>query len=143
MRGLALLAWLLAMPAEGAPRVVSLNLCTDQFLILLAPERATALSPLARDPALSVVARQAAAMPWVRPDAEAVLALHPDLVLAVVPGVHYPAIPNWPDVGTFEIPIDLHVEDEFTLGSWGNWPGQAAQYFWLVDRNGGTERVER
>lgn len=72
---------LLAGPA-CASGVVSLNLCTDQLLVLLAPERIAALSPLARDPSLSVVAAQAAAMPWVRADTEAVLRLRPDLVLA-------------------------------------------------------------
>ncbi len=83
MRRLAAALLLLAMPALAAPRrVVSLNLCTDQLLVLLAPDRAVALSPLARDPALSVVAQAAAALPWVRPDAEAVLGLAPDLVLA-------------------------------------------------------------
>ncbi len=82
MKWLGLLVLLAAVPAWAAERVVSLNLCTDQFLVLLAPERIAALSPLARDPALSVVARMAAGLPWVRPDAEAVLALKPDLVLA-------------------------------------------------------------
>ena len=71
-----------AFEAPVAARIVSLNLCTDQYLMLLAPGRAVALSPLARDPALSVVAPQAAGVAWVRPDAEAVLALRPDLVLA-------------------------------------------------------------
>jgi iron complex transport system substrate-binding protein len=37
---------------------------------------------LARDASLSVVADTAAHLPWVRADAEAVLRLHPDLVLA-------------------------------------------------------------
>ena len=79
----ALALLLLALPATAAPRrVVSLNLCTDDYLALLAPGRAAALSPLARDPSLSVVAERAKAIPTVRPDAEAVLALHPDLVLA-------------------------------------------------------------
>jgi iron complex transport system substrate-binding protein len=41
-----------------------------------------ALSPLARDPALSFVAAQAAGLPVVRASAEAVLRLHPDLILA-------------------------------------------------------------
>jgi iron complex transport system substrate-binding protein len=68
-------------PALGA-RVVSLNLCTDALLVMLAPEQVAALSPLARDPSISVVAAQARSLPWVRPDAEAVLRLHPDLVLA-------------------------------------------------------------
>jgi len=71
----------LSAPAQ-ANRVVSLNLCTDQLLVLLAPKSITALSPLSRDPALSVVAAAASGFPIVRADAEAVLALHPDLVLA-------------------------------------------------------------
>jgi iron complex transport system substrate-binding protein len=72
---------LAALPAR-AERVVSLNLCTDDYLVLLAPESVAALSPLAHDPSLSVVADRARRLPWIRPDAEAVLALHPDLVLA-------------------------------------------------------------
>jgi iron complex transport system substrate-binding protein len=69
-------------PAARAERIVSLNLCTDQLLVLLAPESIVALSPLARDPSLSFVAAQAKKYPWVRADAEAVLALHPDFVIA-------------------------------------------------------------
>ncbi len=79
---LAIPAFLLLAAPARAGGVVSLNLCTDDFLVLLAPGRVAALSPLARDPALSVVARQAARLPWVRADAEAVMTLHPDLVLA-------------------------------------------------------------
>ncbi len=70
------------LPADAADRVVSLNLCTDQMLVLLAPNKIAALSPLARDPALSYVAPQAAHLPFVRASAEAVLRLHPDLILA-------------------------------------------------------------
>jgi len=79
---LALLLW--AAPARAAPdaRVVSLNVCTDQLLALLAPEQIAALSVLSRDPALSVVAEQSARLPVVRADAEAVLRLTPTLVLA-------------------------------------------------------------
>ncbi len=77
----ALLLALACAPAKAAA-VVSLNLCTDQLLVLLAPEQIRALEPLARDPALSFVATQAQSLPMVRADAEAVLALHPDLVLA-------------------------------------------------------------
>jgi iron complex transport system substrate-binding protein len=73
--------------AAGIPeRVVSLNLCTDQMLILLAPTKVAALSPLARDPALSFVAQEAAHLPIVRASAEVVLRLHPDLVLAAAYG---------------------------------------------------------
>jgi iron complex transport system substrate-binding protein len=77
-----LMANFLAQPARAADRVVSLNLCTDQLLVLLAPEKIAALSPLARDPALSFVASQAERLPIVRASAEAVLRLHPDLILA-------------------------------------------------------------
>ena len=69
-------------PARAAERVVSLNLCTDQLLVLLAPAKVAALSTLARDPVLSAVAAAAQTLPQVRADAEAVLVLHPDLVLA-------------------------------------------------------------
>ena len=82
MRALLAVLMLFAGTARAAERIISLNLCTDQYLALLAPTRAVALSPLARDPALSVVAQAARDIAWVRPDAEAVLALRPDLVLA-------------------------------------------------------------
>ena len=73
----------LLLPARGqaTEHVVSLNLCTDQWLVLLAPEKVAALSPLARDPALSFVAEAADRLPVVRASAEAVMDLHPDLVL--------------------------------------------------------------
>jgi cation diffusion facilitator family transporter len=79
-----LLAAFLALvkPAKAAERVVSLNLCADQMLVLLAPEKIVALSVLARDPALSFVAKQARNLPIVRASAEAVLRLRPDLVVA-------------------------------------------------------------
>jgi iron complex transport system substrate-binding protein len=70
------------IPAVAADRVVSLNLCTDQMLVLLAPEKIAGLSPLSRDPALSFVASQAQRLPIVTASAEPVLRLHPDLILA-------------------------------------------------------------
>jgi iron complex transport system substrate-binding protein len=84
VRRLALAVALLlqANSAWAARDVVSLNLCTDEALLTLAPERAAAVSFLARDPSLSVVAAAAGRVPVVRADAEAVLALHPALVLA-------------------------------------------------------------
>jgi iron complex transport system substrate-binding protein len=82
VRWVALAVTLLLCGPAVAARVVSLNLCTDEYLALLAPEQVAGLTPLARDPSLSVVAEQAARLPTVRADAEAVLRLHPDLVLA-------------------------------------------------------------
>lgn len=71
-------------PATAATpkRIVSLNLCTDQLVLLLAPERVAAVSALADDPLLSVVAEQARHFVRVRGDAEEVLRLDPDLVVA-------------------------------------------------------------
>ncbi len=77
-----LLAFFCVFPFSAKSAVISLNLCTDQLLVQLAPEQITALEPLARDPALSFVASQASSLPQVRADAEAVLRLHPQLVLA-------------------------------------------------------------
>lgn len=88
MRALLLALVLIGVPlaaragARVARDVVSLNLCTDEALLTLAPERAAAVSFLARDPSLSVVAEAASHVPVVRADAEAVLARHPSLVLA-------------------------------------------------------------
>lgn len=72
-----------ASAAEPPRRVVSMNLCTDQMALLLAaPGQVISVSKLARDPAMSTMSREAAAVPvnWGR--AEEIFALEPDLVLA-------------------------------------------------------------
>src|SRR6185437_684286 len=82
-RALAFLLLLISVgPARAVERVVSLNLCSDQLLVMLAPEKVAGLTILARDPSLSVVAAAAGRLPVVRADAEAVLRARPDLVLA-------------------------------------------------------------
>lgn len=78
---LGLLAGPLA--AEAPERVVSMNLCTDQLLMLLAaPEQIVALSRLARDPRSSAMAEEAQAYRVHSSAAEEVYWLDPDLVLA-------------------------------------------------------------
>lgn len=85
LRAALVAASLAALPpaAAASNKVVSINLCADQLAVmLLEPSRIAALSALARDPALSFVAAAASNFPLVREDAEEVLALQPDLVLA-------------------------------------------------------------
>ncbi len=80
---LALLA-VHACRANAVPqRIVSINACADQYLLTLAPRgRILALSPFSRDPATSWYAGRARGIPQVNDDAESVLQLQPDLVLA-------------------------------------------------------------
>jgi iron complex transport system substrate-binding protein len=77
------LGLLIACPAAAdAPRrVVSFNLCADQLVVALAdPEQIAGLSPYAADPNLSVVADKARAFRRIDWQAEATIALSPDLV---------------------------------------------------------------
>jgi iron complex transport system substrate-binding protein len=64
-------------------RIVSLNACADQYLIALADkDQIAALTAFARDPGLSFYADTAKSYPVSGGQAEAVLALRPDLVIA-------------------------------------------------------------
>jgi iron complex transport system substrate-binding protein len=68
--------------ADAPRRVVSFNLCADQLVVALAdPGQIAGLSPYAADPALSVVADKARAFRRLDWQAEATIALQPDLVL--------------------------------------------------------------
>lgn len=72
-----------AAPPPAPRRVVSLNLCADQYLLALADRgQIAALTRFARDPEMSAAAREAATLPFSRGSAEDVLMLRPDLVLA-------------------------------------------------------------
>ena len=69
--------------AASPQRIVSINLCTDQLIMMLAePSRIAAVSHLARNPAMSVLAGQAKRFPVTHGHAEEVYLLKPDLVLA-------------------------------------------------------------
>jgi iron complex transport system substrate-binding protein len=88
----AVVAVALAQPAPQGPvgargkpsRIVSLNLCVDQLLLMVAdPANVASVTWLAIDPASSVLAQQAARVPLInRGFAEEILPLQPDLVLA-------------------------------------------------------------
>lgn len=68
--------------ALGPSRVISINLCTDQLLLMLAdPAQVASISYLARDPESSFVADQALAYPVNHGRLEELISLRPDLVL--------------------------------------------------------------
>lgn len=80
---LATLAGALPACATDAPRLASINLCTDQLLLALAdPAQILGLSPYARDTARSFAAAEAARYPKLSGEAEDVLEMKPDVVLA-------------------------------------------------------------
>ena len=68
--------------AETYQRIVSLNLCADQYLLALAdPSRIAALTTFAQDPGISFLADRAEAYPTVPSAAEAIIKLDPDLIV--------------------------------------------------------------
>ncbi|MCG8054207.1 MAG: ABC transporter substrate-binding protein [Candidatus Thiodiazotropha endolucinida] len=81
-----LLLGLFSLTIDAAPpqRVVSLNLCSDQLLLMLAsPEQVASVSHLAVEPSSSFVARRAAAYPLNHARLEEIILLQPDLVITV------------------------------------------------------------
>lgn len=69
--------------AAERPRVASINLCTDQLLMSLAdPEQILGLSPFSRDSAQSWFAEKAKQFPKLSGEAEDVLVLKPQVVVA-------------------------------------------------------------
>src|SRR5262249_15130803 len=86
---------LAANPAASAPRrVVSTFLCTDEYVYrLVAPDHLPALPFEATDryPVVSTIADAARGIPTIRPSAETVLTLKPDLVVMyafTMPALH-------------------------------------------------------
>ncbi|MCC7022217.1 MAG: ABC transporter substrate-binding protein, partial [Thermomicrobiales bacterium] len=82
----ALAGGALAQEAAAPPppqRIVSINVCADQLLLALAdPEQIASLSNRATDPELSYLAGPAAEFPHAAFNAESVVRLQPDLILA-------------------------------------------------------------
>ena len=89
IRGLAL--FLISLTIAGAAasetpprRVVSLNLCSDQLLLMLAdPDQIASISHLAVEEKSSFVAKQASAFPLNHARLEEIIDYQPDLILAV------------------------------------------------------------
>ena len=76
-------ALLLGAAPSRPQRIVSLNLCADQYLLALAdPGQIAGLTVLARDPTISAEAARAGSFAITKGAAEDVLALRPDLLIA-------------------------------------------------------------
>ena len=90
--------------ADAPPaRVVSMNVCTDQLLLLVADrEQIAALSPLATNREMSALAARAAGLAQTTGGAEDIYLRSPDLVLADV----------WSDPGTLAMLARLGVRVE-------------------------------
>jgi len=72
------------LAASGALRVASLNLCTDEYLLLLArPEEIASVSRLSHDPADSQLAGRARRYPANRGTIESALAHRPTMILTM------------------------------------------------------------
>jgi iron complex transport system substrate-binding protein len=76
-----ILSWL-AAPAAALPRVLSLNLCADPYLMAFAaPQQIIALTALSRDASLSAHAAAAQNFPVTDGQIENIIDLKPDLVI--------------------------------------------------------------
>ncbi|MBB4199333.1 iron ABC transporter [Rhodoblastus sphagnicola] len=77
-------SWTQGVRGEAAPvRIASINMCADQLLLALAdPDQIAGLGPYARDPQMSWLAEDARRYPRLSGEAEDLIALNPDLVLA-------------------------------------------------------------
>jgi iron complex transport system substrate-binding protein len=81
--GVAAILAATAAHADAPHRIVSINLCADELLLTLAdPDQIAGLSIYATDPDLSFTADAAKAYRHDAADAESVIGLNPDLVLA-------------------------------------------------------------
>lgn len=73
-----------SLSVASALKVASLNLCTDEYLLLLArPEEIASVTRLAQDPAESPLWRKARAFPANRGSVESVIATRPSLLLTM------------------------------------------------------------
>ncbi|GBR04040.1 ABC transporter substrate-binding protein [Acetobacter oeni] len=70
------------LQAKAPSRVISLNLCTDQLLMMLAePEQVAGITSLARDCSVSVLCQEAKRFPVIHSGTETLLTQRADLVL--------------------------------------------------------------
>ena len=61
----------------------------------------------------------------------------PGDVLFLLPDILFQNIPVWPAVGENRAVVELVVDGSFTVGCWGQWPGETpGRYYWATDSDG-------
>ena len=101
------------LAASGAIRVASLNLCTDEYLLLLArPSEIARVSRLSHDPAESPLWQVARRYPANRGSLEGVITARPTLVLTMGGGGRSSAaIARRMGVRTIDLPFPASIDD--------------------------------
>ncbi len=78
------MAGFVSLSVASALKVASLNLCTDEYLLMLArPDEVASVTRLAQDPAESSLWARARAFPANRGSVEGIIATRPDLMLTM------------------------------------------------------------
>lgn len=99
--------------ASEALRVASLNMCTDEYLLLLArPQQIASVSRLSRDPADSSLWRIGQRFPGNRGDLESALRTRPNLLLTMGGGGRSTAmIARRMGLRTIDLPFPMSIGD--------------------------------
>jgi len=101
------------LAASGALRVASLNMCTDEYLLLLAtPREIASVSRLSRDPADSSLWRLGRRFPENRGDLESALGTRPNLLITMGGGGKATAmIAGKMGLKTIDLPFPATIQD--------------------------------
>ena len=101
------------LAASAAVRVASLNMCADEYLLLLAkPQEIASVSRLSRDPADSSLWQLGQRYPGNRGDLESALKTRPNLVLTMGGGGRSTAvIAGRMGLTTVDLPFPMSIDD--------------------------------
>jgi iron complex transport system substrate-binding protein len=101
------------LAASAAVRVASLNMCADEYLLLVArPQEIVSVSRLSRDPADSSMWRLGQRFPGNRGDLESTLAFHPNLLITMGGGGRATTlIARKMGLRTLDLPFPAAIDD--------------------------------
>jgi iron complex transport system substrate-binding protein len=101
------------LAASAALRVASLNMCSDEYLLLLArPREIASVSRLSRDPADSILWQLGRQYPGNRGDLESALRTHPNLLITMGGGGRATSlIARRMGLRTLDLPFPATIDD--------------------------------